>query len=118
MPDTNRKKTPLRGILHLWSETGTEGGYWAFQDGQFIRADGSWSYDGLHVLEEGDKLTIFSKENPAEVVWTGTISLRQFPVFSEEARGLWIHADQNSIARATWANWFLEGYPAELTSAK
>lgn len=26
----------LRGVLHLWSETGTEGGYWAFQDERFI----------------------------------------------------------------------------------
>lgn len=30
------EKPTLEGILHFHSETGTEGGYWAFQDKHFI----------------------------------------------------------------------------------
>ena len=113
MPETNQEKTPLRGILHLFSETGTEGGYWAFQDDRFITAD-HWSYDGLHILVDGDELRIFSKEDPREVVWSGKISLQQFPLFTENAYGFWIHADQVGIDRPTWSRWFFEQNPAEL----
>lgn len=152
------------------SETGTEGGYWAFQDSQFITKNmsrlyckkcgkyldpqqyenlkvakvlpvteeilkgkeppecpegqhesevgDSWSYEGLHILENGDHLTIFSPDNPTQVVWSGTISLRQHSLFNEDASGLWIHADQTGINRETWATYFFKQYPAELTSIR
>jgi hypothetical protein len=157
----------LRGVLHFHSETGTEGGYWAFQDGRHItpnvtrfscarcgaywdkghEPDGppadrhpegqgnhfgapycapdahdfqlvspeDWSYEGLHVLESGDELTIFDKDEPTKVVWTGKISLRQHPLFTEHANGMWIHADQKDIARERWAAWFFAQNPATLT---
>jgi len=38
---TDAKRTALRGVLHLWSETGTEGGHWAFQDARFIKPNTS-----------------------------------------------------------------------------
>jgi len=118
MTNNASSKTPLRGILHLYSETGTEGGYWAFQDSRYISPDGKhWSYDGLHPLNDGDQLKIFSPDNPTEVVWSGTIRLHQYPVFTEDAFGLWIHADQAGIDRQTWARWFFKNYPAELTPA-
>lgn len=156
----------LKGVCTFHSETGTEGGYWAFQDGQFITKNvlqsycrkcgkcfdlqqnenlqvvkvlplteevlagkeppecpegqhereigDSWSYEGLHILENGDQLTIFSPDNPAQIVWFGTISLRQHPLFTEDVFGRWIHADQESIDRETWATYFLKEYPAEL----
>jgi hypothetical protein len=160
------RRGSLRGLCHFHSETGTEGGYWAFQDSQFITKnvpreyckkcgkyldpqewenlkvtrvlpltqevlDGeepsecpegqhereigdSWSYEGLHVLENGDHLTIYSPEDSDEIVWQGTISLRQHPLFTENASGLWIHADQKGVDRETWATWFFKGYPAKL----
>ena len=108
----------LRGVCHLYSETGTEGGYWAFQDERYISADGtSWSYMGMHVLKNGDSLKIFQKESPATVVWSGIISLKNLPLFSEDASGFWIHADQDGIDREVWARYFLEEYPAELILA-
>lgn len=113
-------KAQMRGVLHFHSETGTEGGYWAFQDERHITpnltrfsckkcgaywdkghdpvgptaethpegescgwgepycAPGAhdfqlvspedWSYEGLHVLENGDKLTIFDKDDPTKVI--------------------------------------------------
>jgi len=161
--------TELRGILHLWSETGTEGGYWAFQDQRYIstnttrfscrkcgaywdkadRPNGpvaddpgairtnsfgrtfcapgthdfdlvcplDWSYEGLHVLKDGDELTIYDKADPAKVVWSGTIRLRQHPLFTGSARGLWIHADQEGVDREQWAEWFFKEYPATLRPA-
>ena len=110
----------LRGVLHFWSETGTEGGHWAFQDEKFIFLPTPnwphkrWSYEGLHVLEDGDILVIYSKEDPAQVVWAGTIKLKAYEVFVESAFGMWIHADQEEIDRDTWSRWFIEEYPAKL----
>ena len=112
----------LKGVLHFWSETGTEGGHWAFQDKNFIEPPTEdwphekWSYEGLHVLENGDQLTIFSKDHGG-VVWSGVIRLKQHPLFTESARGMWIHTDQEGIDRNVWARWFMEGYPATLVKS-
>jgi len=166
MADT---RPTLHGVLHLFSETGTEGGYWAFQDERFITPNttrfscrkcgaywdkghrpqgpvadeqaagqlsyrgapycapgmhefelvcpGDWSYEGLHALEDGDELTIYAKDDPARIVWQGTIKLRRFPLFTEDAHGLWIHADQEGIDRAEWAKWFFEEYRATFRPA-
>lgn len=163
----------LKGICHFFSETGTEGGDWAFQDERYIQKDvahgwckkcgkvlmpqsgplqlvrveqiteetvmrdgkiverpdcpdnaheenigESWSYEGLHCLENGDRLTIYSKDNPAEVVWAGVIKLKQYSLFTEHAFGFWIHADQKGMEREVWAKWFLEGNPAMLIIAE
>ena len=152
------------GVCHLFSETGTEGGYWAFQDGRHItenttrfacakcgsywdkaqRPDGpytdelpdkknmsgepfcppgthdfqlvskhDWSYEGLHVLKDGDRLTIYDKDEPNKVVWSGVIALTQLP-FNSHASGWRIHADQQGIDRDTWSKWFFGEYPAKL----
>lgn len=101
----------MHGVLFFWSETGTEGGYWAFQEDpeQF-----GWSYDRLHVLEDGDRLTIFDKDNPEQIVWEGEISLIIHPTFNEHVFGLRIHSDQRDIDRETWAKRFIEEHPATL----
>lgn len=160
----------LKGVCCFHSETGTEGGYWAFQDSQFITKNvprtyckkcgkyldpqthkslkvinvlpltqevlaekkplecpegqhereigDSWSYEGLHILENGDNLVIYSPENPNKIVWQGIISLHQHLLFTEDASGLWIHADQEGVDREVWAAYFFKEYPAELTSAR
>ncbi len=107
------KKEVLKGVCHFFSETGTEGGYWAFQDNAYITPEG-WSREGLHILEDGDRLTIFSPDNPTQVVWRGIISLRKYPLFTEDVFGIWIHADQENIDREVWATYFFKEYPAEL----
>src|SRR3989344_1541964 len=104
----------LRGVCFFHSETGTEGGYWAFQDGEHIISPQKGSYEGLHILENGDRLTIFSPDNPTQVVWFGVISLRQYPPFTENVFGYWIHADQEGVDREVWATYFFKEYPAEL----
>ena len=113
----------LEGVLFFWSETGTEGGHWAFQDKEFIFPPdanwpiGRWSYDGLHVLKNGDKLIIYSKDDPSQIVWSGEIELEQYCPFTESVRGMWIHSDQRGIDRKIWADWFIKEYPAKLEKA-
>ena len=143
-------------ILHLFSETGTEGGDWACMDKRFITPvdplppgtpdgpsgaqvvvffDGTnvimrdlllselpreqWSYEGLIHLDDGDRLTIYDKEDPAKIVWDGEIKLIQHPLFTEHTScGMWIHADQDGVARDVWEKFFLEKYPAKLIKAR
>jgi hypothetical protein len=125
----------IRGTLFLWSETGTEGGYWALQDEQHIVENCEcphgyppdaphkhWSYDGLVVLEDGDHLKIF--DEGGDIYWEGWINLKQHPVFTESvgvtdsstgaSLGLWIHADQAGIDRNFWATPFMREYKGEL----
>lgn len=106
-------KQALKGICHFFTETGTEGGFWAFQDNNYINGD-NWSYNGLHILDNGDKLTIFCPNSPNKVIWSGTINLKQYPIFTETALDFWIHADQIGIERDTWLMYFFNNYPAEL----
>ncbi len=158
----------LEGVLTFFSETGTEGGYWAFQDSRYILPNitrytckkcylcwdkeinpsappvfeqlpdddfdfpefcppdahqfelvskETWSYEGLHLLEDGDHLTIYRPGSKAEV-WSGVIALKQHPLFTEDAQGMWIHADQKGIDRETWAEYFFKGYAAKLAPRK
>ncbi len=169
----------LQGVLELHSETGTEGGRWAFQDAAHIslepasavfghgeavydpatgrlgraikaqRPDGSraasiepgaviyvevewtdhttdtrlmsdlltecWSHDGLHVLKNGNQLTIYDPGDITQVLWSGTIQLQPYEPFTQHAYGFWIRTDQLGVDRQTWARWFLDHYPAQLT---
>ncbi|OGL73682.1 hypothetical protein A3C96_01370 [Candidatus Uhrbacteria bacterium RIFCSPHIGHO2_02_FULL_60_10] len=124
MPRKKKQANELVGVCYFHSETGTEGGYWAFQDSRFISppAPGSqheqWSYQGLHVLEDGDRLTILSPDDRSRVVWTGVIKLRQLGLFKEDAGGLWIHADQEGVDRKIWSRYFFKEYPAKLVPLK
>jgi hypothetical protein len=54
----------MKGVCFLFSETGTEGGWWAMQEDGFTDKDGSWSYEGLQVLEEGDDFTCMPRMAP------------------------------------------------------
>lgn len=169
----NARRMKKTGILHFHSETGTEGGYWAFQDEDYMGLpnfkdhvcsicgrwwdkerhpggvppiespgvsvsivrrgdstdsfcpddqhewrlafpDGMWSHEGLHILKDGDRLTIFDKEDRDHVIWQGIVRLKQHNLFSETAFGFWIHADQKGEDREAWARLFFEEYPAVL----
>ena len=127
------KTEVLRGRLYFYSETGTEGGHWAFQNEEFITTiemepsmPGAVSeeeveiylYEGMHILENGDRLKIFDKNDPEEIVWEGEVSLKCYRTFTESAFGFWIHADQKGVPKEIWAKWFMEEYPAEFTKNK
>ncbi|MDP3990571.1 MAG: hypothetical protein Q8Q01_05200 [archaeon] len=104
----------LEGKLHLHSETGTEGGYWAFQDSQYIFFKDRWSYERLHILVDGDQLSIFNPDDKDKIIWSVVITLTQHPQFTEDVNGYWIHADQIGIDREVWAEYFLKKYSAKL----
>lgn len=158
------KKEVLSGVCEFHSETGTEGGHWAFRDERFMTphmthfickkcrmywdkkripdepyfpnrasdfcAPGKhdfkiafptmWSHEGLHVLEDGDYLTIYSKNSSKKIAieWSGVISLKELGVFKAHAYGMWIHTDQKGIVREVWAQYFLGRNPAKLIKAK
>jgi len=122
MPHDTEKKPDsaiLEGVCTFHSETGTEGGHWAFQDSRHIHGE-HWSYEGLHILKDGDFLTIYSRFywiffRRKVVKWTGKISLLYYPVFTESVNGMWIHAGQEGVDRETWAKYFLYEFPAKLT---
>ena len=81
------------GVLFDWFETGLEGIVWALQ------VDGTKSYDGLRVIEEGDHLTIIGKKG--RVLWQGIIRcdrktgriprLTNTTFKQQTALGYWIH---------------------------
>lgn len=53
-PEERLSDTTLHGILEFHSETGTEGGYWAFMDGRFINNLGikAWQlYEGSQIMD-------------------------------------------------------------------
>lgn len=111
----------LKGVLFYFLETGYEGPGWAFQDERHI-VNGpngeQWSYDGLHVLKDGDRLTVFDKNDPSKVVWQGVVRLDPPapPAGTDAALDL-RHADGRVVARTEWGEWFVREYPAELVPA-
>jgi hypothetical protein len=72
-----------------------------------------WDYEGLHILENGDKLEII---HPVEksVVWSGIVKLIPCNPFAEHVRGMWIHADQKEMSRDEWSEYFFKNFPARL----
>jgi hypothetical protein len=78
----------------------------------------NWSYVGLHILADGDHLTIYGKSGPETVIWSGIVRLRPYPCYTEKALGCWIHADQEGVQREVWGRWFFDGNPATLVLAQ
>lgn len=157
----------IKGTLTFFTETGTEGGFWALQDenymgykipdqcysgqevsntdltrtgrvwevllrdsitvewydgieeGSYVKREDllikQWFYEGLHILADGDQLIIYDLDEPEKSVWEGIIQLVHFPLFTEAVFGWWIHSEQQGVSRKSWANWFMDGYPARLT---
>src|SRR6266550_9509323 len=85
------------------------------QDGEHqwtpLFPDGAWGWEGLHILKDGDQLTIFDKANPDKVVWRGAIAYGAFSILKGETSGMRIQYDQLGVDRETWARWFTSGNP-------
>ena len=75
-----------------------------------------WSYEGLHVLHDGDELTVYGDHD--EVLWEGTIRLVQYDQFTQHAGGWWIHADQEGVDRIEWARLFMTEHRAVLRTVQ
>lgn len=55
-----KMKKERKGACFLFSETGTEGGWWAMQEDGFATEDRHWKYEGLQYLREGDDFTVYA----------------------------------------------------------
>jgi len=100
----------IHGITLLFSETGTEGGWWA------VMEDGLKGYAALHYLEEGDDFTVYAGDG--SVLWHGMIrkdektSRRCHRVLRD---GKWV-ADRGrmqQVAGGFWVHWLQAGMPPE-----
>jgi hypothetical protein len=80
--------------------------------------NGMWSYEGLHMLNDGDHLRIYREEDPTQVVWEGAVKLRRVDSYGPEGGTLgWrVHQKEDvGVGEETWFRWFLDELPAELT---
>lgn len=128
----------IPGRLVFHSETGTEGGWYAWQDDANShggskgdpcpwgtpgcpvtdgRSDEHWLYEGLHLLHNGDELRVF---HDGAVRWEGTVKLvvRHDVYESDDAvvHGLWINQEPDvGMDREEWASMFIRGYRCEVT---
>jgi len=113
----------MNGVCFLYSETGTEGGWWAMQEDGFADKDGSWSYEGLQILEEGDDFTVYAEDGsvlfhgiihrdtetgaiPRQLLLNGRLvnhrTLRQ-----QAVGGMWVHWIQKGMNPEAWGALFI-----------
>jgi|ERR1700733_4050589 hypothetical protein len=113
----------IRGVCVLFSETGTEGGWWAMQEDRFIDPDGSRSYEGLQTLREGDDFTVYAEDG--SVLFHDIIRMdretaaipRQIlrnarpvndPTWKQQAvGGMWVHWVQKGMDPEVWGRLFI-----------
>jgi hypothetical protein len=98
-----------------WFETGTEGVVWSVYDST------KKGYDGLYPLSNGQFLTVYDKEQPDKIVWSGNIkyefkrNYRPYPMNpkygQQEIFGYWVNGIQEDVEPETWAKWFFDRYP-------
>jgi hypothetical protein len=97
----------LNEITRKCYENGHEG--W-----ELLHPNGTWSYEGLHVLENGDSIRVYDKNDPTKLIWEGIVELDKFTVFKDDYEGWWIHNQPKNMKLEEWAKWFLEEWPATL----
>src|SRR6185369_12516300 len=100
---------PIEGELFDWFETGLEGVVWTLLD------DIHEAHAGLHVIKEGDHLTIYGRDR--SMLWQGTIRCDREtgriprptnPDFKQQAAlGQWVHWIQAGFEPDRWAAFFI-----------
>ena len=112
--------TKMKGTLEDYFETGSEGVYWSFfEDGEYESP-----YDKLHLLQNGDYLTIYNPDD--SIAWQGEIIEDRLSAFAERmpgkyenfgqatCGGLWVHWNQKDFDPLEWGAYFLKKFRAEL----
>jgi hypothetical protein len=113
----------MKGVCFLFSETGTEGGWWAMQQDGSADENGHWSYAGLQYLEEGDDFTVYAVDGSE--LWHGIIHpdtttgliprqiLRKGKLVNDRTwkqqvvGGMWVHWVQAGIEPKAWGELFV-----------
>lgn len=106
----------MKGVCCLFSETGTEGGWWVMQEDGFVTEDGHWRYDGLRYLENGDDFTVFAGDG--SVLWHGIIhrDSRTGAVphkVIREGKVVIDHSWKQQVVRGMWVHWIQKGMDPE-----
>lgn len=77
----------------------------------------SWSYDHLHYLKNGDRLTVYNKEDKNIVLFSGKVQLESVEHFTYTIFGYWVNqkpAEAMGVREHSWALWFFQEYEAVL----
>jgi hypothetical protein len=103
----------IKGVLHAFWETGTEGIYWALQDFEHMTepsewqkkhgVDKAWGYEGLNILKTGDWLTIIDPEG--KTIWGGLVSID--PSIRSYGR-CWVHGMPDNFDKDAWCRIFTD----------
>ena len=112
----------MKGVCFLFSETGSEGGWWAMQEDGFVTEDGHWKYEGLQYLREGDDFTVYADDGGVlfhgiihQDALTGAIprqvirndKLANHPTWKQQVvGGMWVHWIQKGIDPEVWGQLF------------
>ena len=112
----------MKGVCFLFSETGTEGGWWAMQEDGFVSEAGHWKYEGLQYLREGDDFAVYADDDGMlfhgiihQDALTGAIprqvirndKLANHPTWKQQAvGGMWVHWIQKGIDPEAWGQLF------------
>ncbi|HUO14044.1 MAG TPA: hypothetical protein VMX38_03585 [Verrucomicrobiae bacterium] len=112
----------MKGVCFLFTETGTEGGWWAIQEDGFVDEEGYWSYNGLRPLKNGDDFTVYAEDG--SVLWHGIIHqdsktgaiphrvIRKGKVVIDNSwkqqvvSGFWVHWVQKGMDPEAWGDLF------------
>lgn len=109
----------ISGHGEAFCETGTEGVLWSVYDTDPQKT----GYDRLYVLTAGDRVTIYRKDDPRAVIWSGTVdydfeSNQQQSTYNPSYVGQavfnhWVHGLQRGLDPEEWAGFFFEGFPMD-----
>jgi hypothetical protein len=82
---------------------------------ELLYPDGTWSYEGLHVLKDGDTLTVYADETRSEVRWSGTVKLTPQPLFTTDVANMWVHSLPDvGMTPDEWGEMFFKELPCTL----
>jgi hypothetical protein len=113
----------MKGVCLLFSETGTEGGWWAMHEDGFAEKDGSWSYEGVRDLEDGDDFTVYAVDGsvlfhgiihrdtesgaiPRQVIRKGRL-VNDRTWKQQAVGGMWVHWIQKGMDPEAWGELFV-----------
>jgi hypothetical protein len=114
----------MKRVSFLFSETVTEGGWWAIQEDGFATEGENegqqWSYEGLRILGEGDDFTVYGDDDSVLLhgiihrdTKTGAVSRRKgnaVTLFSRKQQvvgGRWVHWVRKDMDPEAWGELFI-----------
>lgn len=111
----------MHGVLHYHAEQGLSP-FRAFQDERHIKPANpetgepeQWSYEGMHKLKNGDRLTVYSNDGRRKVLWSGKLRMRDLR--NDRPRSERVDFPYG-VDPAKWWLWFRDEHPASLIPSR